>query len=83
MQLWLLRILFVLLALGIYFLIKTPHSDYGLVLLFLVVCGAIFPLTELAISRGLLEIRQFYVYGIFARRWRFEAQIRQNCILLI
>lgn len=70
--LWALRIGFIAtILLGIY-LIQTSHTDYAFVLFFLLVCGAIFPVTSLKISLGRLEVRQYYVYGILYRTWKFN-----------
>jgi hypothetical protein len=57
--------------LGIY-LVETSHSDYAYVLFFLQLCGSVFPVTGIQISLGCLEVRQYYVYGIFPRVWKFN-----------
>jgi hypothetical protein len=71
-KVWLLRTTLALAVASIYGLIRFSHADYGLVLLFLFICGAIFPLTDLEVSRGLLEIRQFHIYGLASRTWTFH-----------
>jgi hypothetical protein len=73
LRLWLLRILGGLAVFSVAVLISSSHSDYGWVLLFLVSCGAIFPLTELEIGKGVLYVCQFYAYGFIPRRWEFQS----------
>ena len=72
LKLWLLRILGGLAVFSVAILISSSHSDYGWVLLFLVSCGAIFPLTELEIRQGVLHVCQLYAYGFITRRWEFQ-----------
>ncbi len=72
-KLWLLRIIGGLAFFSIAVLISSSHADYGWVLLFFVLSGAVFPLTAIRISQGLLKIRQFYAYGFIPRRWEFRS----------
>ena len=71
-KLWLLRILLVTVLLLCIYLIQHSNSDYAFVLCFLLLCGAIFPVTHLRIGLGHVSVRQFYVYGIFYRSWKFD-----------
>jgi hypothetical protein len=73
LKLWLLRIVGGSTISSIIILIATSYSDYGWVLLFLALCGAIFPITELTIGPGVLHVRQFYVYGFIPRSWEFQS----------
>jgi hypothetical protein len=70
--LWALRIGFIAAILLGFYLIKTSHTDYAIVLFFLLVCGVIFPVTDLKISPGYFEVRQYHVYGIFRRVLKFD-----------
>jgi hypothetical protein len=70
--LWALRLSFVTAVLLSIYLMQSSFSDYGFVLLFLLICGAIFPVTDLKISQGHFKVRQYYVYGIFCRKWKFD-----------
>jgi hypothetical protein len=72
LKLWLLRIAGGLAVLSSLLLINTVHADYGWVLLFIILCGAIFPITELIISHGILGICQYHVYGFLPRTWEFR-----------
>jgi len=77
-KLWLLRILFVAVLLLCIYLIQHSNSDYAFVLCFLLLCGAIFPVTDLRISLGHVQVRQFYIYGIFYRSWKFNEINKAN-----
>ena len=78
LKLWLLRIVGGLAVLSIAKLINSSHSDYGWVLLFLTLCGTIFPLTDLRISPDVLYVRQFYAYGYITRSWEFQSIDKVN-----
>ena len=70
--LWALRIGFVTaILLGVY-LVEASHADYAFVLFFLLLCGSVFAVTDLHISLGYLLVRQYYIYGIIPRTWKFN-----------
>ncbi len=71
-KLWTLRIAFVVGLLAGSYLIDHSHTDYGIVLFFLLLCGAIFPVTNLKVGIKQFQIRQYYIYGIFRRSWKFS-----------
>mgnify|MGYP003577312059 CR=1 FL=1 len=71
-QLVLLRFVF-LLTIGIcIYLFQSNKEDYSFVLLFLLACGSVFPVTGLVVTQDVLTIRQYYVYGLFYSNWRFH-----------
>lgn len=70
-KLWILRLGFTATLTFIAYLFLNYHTDYAIVLLFLLLCGTVFPVTGLKITPGCLEIRQYYVYGIVHRKWIF------------
>lgn len=71
-KLTLLRTAFFLSASFCVYLFQMGKADYGVVLLFLLACGLVFPVTSVVITLEALSIRQYYVYGIFHRSWHFQ-----------
>lgn len=70
-KLILLRLLFfVAIAVCIY-LFKNGNEDYSSVLLFLLVCGSIFPVTNINLNNESLIVHQYYIMGLFRKKWHF------------
>lgn len=71
-KLTLLRAIFFLTVGFSTYLFLSGNKDYSLVLLFLLVCGSVFPVTGLQITNDAIIIRQYYVYGLFHRTMKFQ-----------
>lgn len=54
------------------YLFLSENKDYCFVLLFLLACGSVFPVTGLKLTKDAIIIRQYYVYGLFYLTWNFQ-----------
>lgn len=62
---------FLTIGLSIY-LFQFGYKDYCFILVFLLVCGSILPVTGLKLAENSLKVRQYYVYGLIPRTWTFN-----------
>lgn len=71
-KLTLLRVSFVLALAACIYLFQFKHIDYSIVLLFLLVCGSIIPLSNLTITSDKFIVRVYYVYGLVSQTQTFH-----------
>lgn len=73
-KIWALRLLFVLLAGNVFWLIEIDETDYIYLVAFILLLGSPLRLASLDIYHDRIVLKRHYFFGLYSQKWRFRKE---------